>query len=536
MSDLRERVIQYAWQLRAKQQLVDRDALALHFEAEDPTELINIWQIHLESDEAKHYQAQNLEPILEQTLSSLSSQIAMQLNLSLKEAEVKVEALQYQLFDMEQAHQNTNSDYQQQIDQLRTALESYGHELEVAHQHEDELHFAVEQNRQQIERKKQESRSVTDQLATALADVDSLKLKLQQAKDEGEQSTEGLRRQYFRQESEMQNRLKKKDQILDEQLDMLRQQQQKIERLEQQLLQSSTGSEDAASRFELEIKQEREQYQTQIKDANCKIEVLDGQLNEVSRINRGLETDKHKLDADLTLAQRELERANSKLEQNQKDNQQHIQQLEQSLDELKQTQEQTKHDLQLSIQSNNELEAQLEREHAQFRRQIDTLEKQLDQAKQQHTHEVDALKSQLDKSHHALDDHKQRLKDAEQQYRDQESEFAKQKHELESMLGSSEREATSAKQQLGQLEEDKAHLKQEVSRLEQRYQLVSDRANQESEKIRENLKELRDKNQALNDDIATLEHDSQQQITEYKLKFDYAQRELNKLLEQNTNG
>ncbi|WP_111976771.1 hypothetical protein [Algibacillus agarilyticus] len=210
-----------------------------------------------------------------------------------------------------------------------------------------------------------------------------------------------------------------------------------------------------------------------------------------------------------------------------------INQLNQSITALKRESQTALTDVQqkntLLSDTLAELESQQSTSHSQYRNKIDALEQEIHRLTLNHEHEVKALNTQITQAERHFGEEKEahvseeaKVADLNHQLKEQESEHKKQQKVFDRDIEELTQQLHNAEEKIHLLEDSNQRLSNNVSN-------KSKKQEEEEDRIRETIRDLRHHIHQLEQQYVELEHDSQQQLTEYRLKFEYAQRQLQQL-------
>ncbi|AWB66636.1 hypothetical protein C2869_09420 [Saccharobesus litoralis] len=403
----------------------------------------------------------------------------------------------------------------EQVSHLQQTLTDVSHDL----QQQTELTHGVEQTEQQLQRQVIDlTRLLEDKeksLVASQSDLEALSKQLEHnamVAMQSKQATDSEAERLTRELNESNSRLRE-EQTLAHQLKM------QLEGVQEQ-------AEVQQLKFEQRLANEQRDFADKQDRQNKEIANLIAENRELLQKQDQLAEQERQLKQQLKQAtdkvaamERLLERKTSDLEHNQN-------MFNEARENFKQTLEEVKQKNSLLSDTVVELESQQSATASEYRQQVDRLEKQLHSDSQVHQHELQSLHEQIASGERHVEQQQQALQVANgkvdellQQLKQQETEHKQQNQAQDKKLQTIELNLRDTQEKVQWLEGVNARLEKARDTKQQQKQ-------DEEEQVRETIRDLRNHIHTLEQQYIELEQNSQERLTEYRLKFEYAQRQL----------
>ncbi|WP_149865462.1 hypothetical protein [Catenovulum maritimum] len=528
MANLDHDVIQLGLQLRAQGQFVDRQVLSEHFSPEKAQQCFQIWQHHLEqlNMNQRALLPDSLSNKLSSTFQSILTEIEKQNTELTRQAELKLEQLHQNMATQTSQQFAKQTELTIEIKKLRAELKQKQSNLTENQKQLDQTFSQADQSRHLLDQKEEENRSLWRQLEGAKSEIETYKIQLSDALVGQQEASTTEKRLAQKKEENLTAEIetyKAETQNLQQQVAQYKQQ---IQLLQESQDKEKNNALESDHRLHSRLKESEAQLARHIAEsANLEAELEAFQQNKHKEVS--------KLKSELSAAHIEIMDKNKNLEsltiqlaelKNKTEERQHIdkEKLETQADKLA---EQNK-ELQFKDSTIAELESKNQQLTNEFRLQIDLKSREIDQLKQEHKHQkndfaqqTEQLKRQITQLETA---HEYKQRDSASLIESYKQE-AKNKQEL---IKQTEIQISELKAELANLSNKLDNQIDTSKKLNDKLEQVKDKNLNDASIARQTIKVLREDLQKVQSEYDNFKQNSQQNLMEYKLKFEYAEKQL----------
>lgn len=440
---------------------------------------------------------------------SIASNLA--LNARVEELQISEKTLQ----KSEQAKLATLDVQNQQISELGNQLNVIGAELELVKTQNNQQSSTTEKS---LHESNEKAQSLLQQVAQLTATVDSDKTTLAQKDGQIVQLTQDNK--------SLQDKVTLQLDELETQQKEITQFERSIDIKDQSIIELKEQSEKSLTLLQTQLQKSQQECQVLTTDLAAQSEQLQQQLNEIAEQKSQLSAldqvqqettqrhnvllkDKENIIENITNDNHSLqEQINTQTDSLAEIQHQHI--------ELQQLFEQLKTDHHTNQQDNAELTSMV----ADKEQQVIDLQAEIEKLKHQSADEISQLSQQLSTSEQQHESCSQALEKLQLNH-----------DELAASYHLSQQQINDAQHEIANLSDTLSHTERDLARDKQRFSAqIEKRDKQEAEynKARETIKYLRDENTELTQQLDQQVSELESQLTEYRLRFEYAQKELAK--------